>query len=64
MRSIDGVARVTQTGPLKKQRGWDVTINYLVKKSYVPAGTRTNKLSYTDLWHQPVDVESASCVCV
>ena len=38
-----------------------MTINSLVKESYIPEGSRTNRLSYKDLWDQLVVVESASC---
>jgi len=60
VRSINGVARSTQAGPLKKKCGWDVTISSLVKEAYVPEGSKTKKLRYKDQWEMPVVVVSSS----
>ena len=46
VRSINGVTRSAQVGPLKMKCGWGVTIKSLVKEAYVPEGSHTKKLRY------------------
>ena len=61
IRSVTGVARPTQAGPLKTKCSWSVKLKALVTSSYIPRKSATNKLQYKDDWDKPVLLQSSSC---